>query len=165
MSKPPIKIIAVFQIVGGLFSILFMGWALVTQMSDIISTMIVLGELLIDIFAVVAGITLWRGTAFGRRASMVIQAIQLPKITSPAVIFIFSFGFDLWLHASSSVFGVQTAFFGSNQVFLNVQNATVDFGVSITAIIALVILSKYVPAPRTSPGPLPPSPPSAWPAI
>jgi hypothetical protein len=75
----------------------------------------------------------------------------------------FSFGFDLWVYASSSVVGFQTAFFGSNQFFLNVRNAPVGFGISITAIIALVILNKYKPAERTSLGPLPPPPPNDWP--
>jgi hypothetical protein len=84
MSKVPIRVIAVLQLIGGLFSMAFIGWALVTQMSDIISTIIGIGELLIDIFGIVAGITQSRGTSFGRKASMAIQAIQLPKDNFPS---------------------------------------------------------------------------------
>ncbi len=94
---------------------------------------------------------------------MAIQVIQLPKIISPTIIFMFSFGFDLWVHASPPLFGIQFSVFGNNQVFLNVQNAPVDFGISITAIIALLILKKYKPAGRTSLEPLPPPPPVEWP--
>jgi hypothetical protein len=162
MFKIPIRIIAVLQIIGGLSSIAFIGWALVTQMTDIASMTIGSGEVLIDIFGIFAGISLWRGTSFGRKSSIAIQAIQVPKIISPLIIFTFSFGFDLWVHASATALGIQTAFFGSNQFFVNVQNAPVDFGISITAIIALVILNKYRPAARTSIVSLPPPPPNDW---
>jgi len=36
---------------------------------------------------------------------MAIQAIQVPKVISPLIIFTFSFGFDLWIHASATVVG------------------------------------------------------------
>ena len=120
-------------------------------------------EICIDGLAVVAGIALWRGTSFGRKTSIAIQAIQLPKIVSPAVIFKFSFGFDFWIHASSSIVGFQTAFLGSNQFFLNVHNvhgAPIDIGVSVTALVALVILAKYKPIERVPPEGLPPLPTS-----
>ena len=172
MSKVPIRIIALLQIIGGLFTMTFLAWtlasqtsALVTEMRGIISGAIMIGELCIDIFAVVSGVTLWRGTSFGRKASIAIQVIQLPKISFPSIIFMFSFGFDLWVYVSSSIVGFQTSFFGSNQIFLMVQNLPVSgFGISVTAIIALVILNKYKPAVRTALGPLPPLPPSEWPA-
>jgi hypothetical protein len=166
MSKVPIRIIAGLQIIGGLFSMVFIVWALVTQIRNIFAFGIGIGEIFVDIFSVVAGIALWCGTSFGRKASMAVQAIQLPKIISPALIFMFSFGFDFWLHSSSSAFGFQTAFFGNNQVFIGVgvQDVPVDLGVSVTAIIALVILKKYKPTVRTSLRPSPPLPPSEWPA-
>ena len=171
MSKVPIRIIAVLQIIGGLFIVAITGWELVTQTSSavhqiagIFAILIALLESFVAIFAVVAGITLWRGTSFGRRASMAVQAIQLPKIISPALIFMFSFGFDFWLHASSSFLGFQTVFFGNNQIFIGVgvQDMPVDLGVSVTAIIALVVLKKFKPVARTSLRPSPPLPPSEW---
>ena len=149
------------QIIGGLIGIVSFSWVIVTQMSNVFSGMIGIIEVIIDILAVVAGIALWGGRSFGRKASLAIQLIQLPKITSPAIIFLFSFGFDFWVHASpSGIVGFQFSVF-FNQIFLNVPNAPVDFGVSITAIIAIAILKKYQPAPRTG-GPLPPPPPSDW---
>lgn len=100
------------QIIGGLLSMAFTGWAMVTQMSNILSAPIGIIEVLIDTLAVVAGITLWRETSFGRKASIVVQFIQLPKITSPVIIFLFSFGFDFWLHASpSGIVGFQYSIF------------------------------------------------------
>src|SRR5258706_9738849 len=127
MSKVPIRIIAVLQIIGGLLGIAFTSWTMATQMSNILSAPIGVIEVLIDFLAVVAGIALWRETSFGRKASIVIQLIQLPKIASPAIVFLFSFGFDVWVHASSSgVVGIQTSV-SFNQLFLNVPNAPVDF--------------------------------------
>jgi len=80
---------------------------------------------------------------------------------SPTLVFLFSFGFDVWVHASpSGVAGIEFSVL-NHQLFLNVQNAPVSFGISITAIIALVILKKYQPEPRTA-GPLPPPPSTDW---
>ena len=162
MSKVPIRVIAVFQIIGGLFSMAFIAWALLAQVRDILSVGVGIGELLVDTLSVVAG-----GTSSGRKASMAIQIIQLPKIISPSLVLMFSFGFDFWVHASSAALGFQTAFLGNNQVFIGVgvQDVPVDLGVSVTAIIALVILNKYKPVARTPVGPLPPPPPNDWPAI
>jgi hypothetical protein len=167
MSKVPIRVIAVFQIIGGLFSMAFIAWALLAQVRDILSVGVGIGEILVDTLGVVAGIMLWGGTSSGRKASMAIQIIQLPKIISPSLVFMFSFGFDFWVHASSAALGFQTAFLGNNQVFIGVgvQDVPVDLGVSVTAIIALVILNKYKPVARTPVGPLPPPPPNDWPAI
>jgi hypothetical protein len=161
MSRLPVRTIAILQIAGGAFTFCYIAWSLVTQLANIASGIIGIVELLIDIAAVVAGITLWRGTSFGRKASLAIQFIQLPKVTSPAIIFLFTFGFDVWVHASpDGLVGIQFSVF-NHQLFLNVPNAPVNFGISITAIIALVILKKYVPEPRTA-GPLPPPPPTDW---
>jgi hypothetical protein len=161
MSKVPIRIIAILEIIGGLFGMVFVIWAMIHQTSNIFSRMIGIVEVLIEILAVVAGTALWAETSFGRKASLAIQLIQLPKITSPAIIFMFSFGFDVWVHASSDgVVGIQTSV-SFNQLFLNVPNAPVDFGISITAIIALAILKKYEPPSRAL-GPLPPPPPGNW---
>ena len=161
MSRIPVRTIAVFQIIGGALSFCFIAWSLVTQASNIASAIIGVFELLIDTAAVVAGITLWLGTPFGRKASLAIQTIQLPKIVSPAMIFLFSFGFDVWVHASApGLIGIQFSVL-DHQLFFNVPNAPVDFGVSLTAIIALIILKKYQPEPRTA-GPMPPPPPIDW---
>jgi hypothetical protein len=161
MSKVPIRIIAVLEMLGGLFGMVSTSWAIVTQTSNIFSIVIGMVEVLIDVFAVVAGIALWAETSFGRKASLAIQLIQLPKITSPAIIFMFSFGFDVWVHASPfGVVGFQTSV-SFNQLVLNLPNSTVDFGVSLTAIIALAILKKYEPRSRVL-GRLPPPPPDDW---
>jgi hypothetical protein len=161
MSRIPVRTIAILQIIAGILGFCFIAWSMVTQLPNIASGIIGIVELLIDIAAVVAGITLWRGTSFGRKASLAIQFIQLPKIMSPAIVFLFTFGFDVWVHASSfGLVGIQFSIF-NNQLFLNVQNAPVDFGISITAIIALVILKNYKPKPRTA-GLLPPPPPTDW---
>lgn len=144
----------------------FLVWAMIAQTSNIFSRAIGVVEVLIEIFAVVAGIALWIETSFGRKASMAIQLIQLPKITSPAIIFMFSFGFDVWVHASSDgLVGFQTSVF-FNQLFFNVPNAPIDFGFSVTAIIALVILKRFKPPSRgVRVRRLPPPPPHDWSAV
>jgi hypothetical protein len=158
MSKVPIKTIAILQIIGGVSSIVFTHW---TQIPNVGSLTIGIIEFLIELFAIVAGIALWCETSFGRKASVAIQTIQLPKIMSAPIFFMFSFGLDVWVHASTSgVVGIQFSIF-NNQLFLNVPNAPGALGISVTSIIALIILKKYQPEPRPA-RPVPPPPPDDW---
>ena len=137
MSNIPTKTIAILQIIGGVAGIVFMPWTQIPNI-NIFSLPVIILEILIDLLAIAAGIALWCETSFGRKASVAVQLIQLPKITSPAILFMFSFGLDFWVHASpSGIVGFQFSVF-CTQIVLNVPNAPVDFGVSVTAIIALV---------------------------
>src|SRR5262249_43826494 len=96
--------------------------------------------------SLVAGVALWRDNSFGRKASIVVQAIQLPKIVSPLIIFTFSFGFDLWVHIlltrGFSSLGFEFKFLAFNQFFFNVQDAPFGLGVSIIACISLAMLLR-----------------------
>ena len=157
-----IRIIAVLEIVGGVTGLGFFGWLLLTGSWTIASLLFGVLITAIDILAIVGGVALWRGTPFGRKASILIQLIQIPKIISPTIIFLFSFGFDLWIHFLTgnelSTIGFQTAVFASTQFFLNVPGAPTGIGVSITGIVFLLVLLKHKPEePRES---LPPPPPS-----
>jgi hypothetical protein len=159
MSKIPIKVIAVLQIIGGIASVVFMPWTQILHI-NILALPIAIIVLLINLLAVVAGIALWGETSFGRNASLAVQAIQLPKIMSAAIVFMFSFGLDVWVHASAGgVVGIQFSIF-NNQLFLNVPDAPGALGISITSVIALVILKKYKPENR--PARQVPPPPPNW---
>ena len=142
-----IKTIAIFEIVGGVVGILFCIYSSVVS-GFAFNVMIVIPiSLGIFILSLVAGIFLWNGSEKGRKASMVVQVIQLPKIVSPAFIFMFSFGFDLFPHITLvkdfSNIGVQFRILADGQLFVNSEGAPFLLGFSIPAIIALVKLSNY----------------------
>lgn len=103
----------------------------------------------IYLLSLLSGISLWRGRSFGRKASIIIQLIQLPKIISPALIFMFSFGFDFWihylLHGNFSTLGFEFRFLAFQQFFSGVEDAPLGFGLSIPAFIFLIILFNYKP--------------------
>jgi hypothetical protein len=161
MSKFLIRAISVLEIVGGLAGIGLITWSVLSQPLDFRAFPVFLFAVGVDCLSLAAGIALWRGTSFGQRASIAVQLIQIPKIVSPAIIFMFSFGFDLWIHflitdTFSSV-GFQTTLFAYNQLFLNVGGAPFDIGVSVTGIVFLFALLRYRPRKPTEV--LPPPPP------
>ena len=98
MKRVWLRVISVLEIIGGIFGLAFMGWVVLTNPMNIFNIIIAIVAVGIYVLSFVAGVALWRGRAFGRIASIIVQAIQLPKIFSPAIIFIFSFGFDVWIH-------------------------------------------------------------------
>jgi hypothetical protein len=160
MSQVPIKVIAVLQLIGGVAGVVFLPWAQIPHVNVLVWPIAII-VLLINLLAVIAAIALWCEMSFGRAVSLAIQTIQLPKIMSAPLVFMFSFGLDVWVHASpSGVVGIQFSIF-NNQLFLNVPNAPGAFGISITSIIALVILRKFQ-AERRPAKPLPPPPPNDW---
>ena len=149
MAKVWIRIISALEIVGGVIGIVFVIWWLSTTPFNLFS--LVLAPLPIGIYllSLTAGVALWRGSSFGRNASIIVQAIQLPKITSPLVIFMFSFGFDAWVHIllakGSANLGFELRFLAFNQFFINVRDAPIGLGVSIMACIFLSLLVRYKP--------------------
>jgi hypothetical protein len=121
----------------------------------------------IYILSLVAGIELWRDTSFGRKASILVQVIQIPKIISPIIIFLFSCGFDFWIHllftGGYSTFGFQFQFLTFNQFLFNVPDAPIGLGLSLTGLVFLAILWNHKPG-RVEPilSPSEPPPPVSW---
>src|SRR4029077_20383200 len=98
MAKAWIRIIAVLEIIGGIVGIILTAWQIAVSPINIFTIIFGLVILGIYVLSLIAGVALWQCRPFGRTASIIVQAIQLPKIISPAIIFTFSFGLDLWIH-------------------------------------------------------------------
>jgi hypothetical protein len=166
MTKTLIRIIAVLEIIGGVCGIGYVAQGLVGTPFN--AFLMVLTPFVVGIYvlSLVAGVALWRGSAFGRNAAIIVQAIQVPKLISPPIIFIFSFGFDLWVHCIWSEAGTTVGFelklLAFNQFFINMWGASVGLGVSITAVIFLIVLVRYTPRTDSAvySSPPPPPPPS-----
>jgi len=149
MSNIWIRIISVLEIIGGISGIASVMWEFLTTPINRprLFTAIALVVYVISLFA---GIALWRGHSLGRVASIVVQAIQLPKYMSQLFIFTFSFGFDAYVYgiltnSLQPVFGFEVRFLAFNQLFVNVADAPVGFGISIPACVFLAILWKFKP--------------------
>jgi hypothetical protein len=135
---------------GGVFGTAFVAWQVFTIPINTLTLVLALITEAIYAFCLVAGIALWREHPFGRLASIVVQAIQLPKYFSQVLIFMFSFGFDAYVYGiltanGSPMFGLKFNFFAFNQLFINASEAPAGFGVSITACIFLTILLRVKP--------------------
>jgi len=163
MSKTWVRIISVLEIVGGVFGIGDVIWVLLATPFNALTLILAPIPISIYILSLVAGIALWRDNLFGRKASIVVQAIQLPKIVSPLIIFTFSFGFDIWVHilftSEFSKLGFEFRSLADNEFFFNVQDAPISLGVSITACIFLAMLLRHRPGKTEEAAILPPPPP------
>jgi hypothetical protein len=161
-----VRLIAVLEIIGGVFGVGFLIWGLSTAPFNPLLLLLVPIAVSIYIFSLVAGVALWRGSTFGRQASIIVQAIQLPKLVSPPLIFIFSFGCDVWIHylwsAGSASVGFEFKLLAFNQFFVNVRGAPLGLGVSITAAIFLAMLVRYKPDLVSVTYSPPPPPPVGW---
>lgn len=161
MSKAWMRIISVLEMIGGAVGVGLVIWWLLATPVNAFTVAIAPIPISIYIFSFVAGVSLWRGSSFGRKASIVVQVIQLPKVVSPFIIFMFSFGLDLWVHTlfaeGFSTVGFEFRALAFHQFFINVQ-APVGIGVSLTAVISLVMLIRYKPEGTQEVAMLPPAP-------
>jgi len=161
-----IRIISALEIVGGVFGIGFVIWVMLKMPFNVFSG--ALGVISIGIYALslVAGIALWGGRPFGRKASIIVQTIQVPKLVSPLFTFIFSFGFDLWVHyllaGNFATLGFEFRFLAFNQLFINLPGAPLGLGVSISAFFFLTVLFRYQPEKTVNETAPPPPPPEDW---
>ena len=163
MSKTWVRIISVLEIVGGMAGIGLVIWALLATPFNALTLIIAPIPISIYILSLVAGVALWRDNSFGCKASIIVQAIQLPKIVSPLIIFTFSFGFDIWVHIlltrEFSKLGFEFRPLADNEFFFNVPDAPFGLGVSITACIFLAMLRRHKPGRAKEAVILPPPPP------
>ena len=163
MRKVLLRIIAVLEMIGGVFGIFFVCWVALTCDIDVVSMIVGGVEIAIFALSLAAGIALWRTHPFGRKESIVIQAIQIPKIVSPAIVFMFSFGFDVWIHylqgSRLANVGFDLRLLANSQLFINVPHTPSGFGISISACVFLLALIKQAPdaSHEFEPPPLPPS--------
>ena len=144
-----IKTIAILEVIGGIVGILFMFYGAVASGFEFGFMLVGPISLGIFILSLVAGILLWKGKERGRKASIVVQFIQLPKLMSPALIFMYSFGFDLFPHITLvkdfSNVGIQFRVLADGQLFVNSAGAPLLLGISVPSIIALIKLWNYDP--------------------
>lgn len=155
MSKFWIRLIAILEIIGGLSGVVFVALELIAAPPN--RATLILGAIALAVYllSLIAGITLWMERPFGRDASIIIQAIQIPKYTSQVLIFLFSFGFDAYVYGivtsnAQTVFGVEFKFLAFYRLFVNVLDAPAGFGISIPGCAFLVMLLRYKPK-RTIP--------------
>lgn len=147
MNNVWIKGISIVEIIGGVVGILFMVYVAVSSDFALNVMVIIPIGLAIFVLSLIAGVSLWRNTEFGRKVSIVVQFLQLVKVMSPAFTFMFSFGFDLFPHLTLvdgfSTIGIQFRFLADGQFFLMSEGRPIFIGVSIPAIIALIKLQNY----------------------
>jgi hypothetical protein len=141
------RAVAACEIVGGISGTAFLLWELANTSVNIATMFIAAVILLIYVFSLIAGLLLWRDHRWGRLSSIIVQAIQLPKIASPAVIFNICIGLDLYPYLMVSNYG----FFGIGfelkllafyQLHIGVPFPGIALGVSIPACIFLTALIK-----------------------
>ena len=147
MSKVWTRPLAVFEIVGGIFGIAFVIWQLVAGQNSWLTLVFALIAFVVYALSFVAGIALLHNHRYGRIGSIIVQCIQLPKYSSELFVFMFSFGFDVYLYfglinGTNVITGLNFKFLAFNQLFVNVANAPVIFGVSISSSLFLTMLLK-----------------------
>ena len=159
------RIISILEIIGGVSGVMFIIWWFLVSPFNIYSLLLAPIPAAVSIFSIFAGYWLWTGHRFGRISSIIVQAIQVLKIFSPLIIFMFSFGFDVWVqflisNDGFSNLGIEFRFLSFNQLFFGVENAPTGLGISITALAFLLMLINYRPKVFEEKIEIPPQPPS-----
>ena len=167
MNKALRRLIAGLEVIGGIGGLVILAKQLPTFPLEI--HVIVLAPVAICIFllSLIAGLLLWRDHRAGRMASIIVQVIQLPKLFSPLLSFMFSFGFDVYPYVvvARGVSRVDVGFqlFAFYNLYLNQPRIPVAFGISIPAAAFLIMLLRYKPDDKSGKV-MPPPPPtnSEW---
>jgi hypothetical protein len=162
MPKVLRRLISLLELIGGTCGLVLLAKQI--PYFRVEANVIILLPIAIGIFlmSLVAGALLWRDHRAGRIASIIVQAIQLPKLASPLLIFMFSFGLDFYpyIAVTRGVFDAEVDFkvLAFYNLYLNQPRFPFAFGISIPAIAFLIMLLRYKPeraSGKMMPPPLP----------
>ena len=140
------KSIAVLEIVGGVCGLPSVLYRLTRQEFWLGNLALATVLVAIYLLAIFAGVMLWRDTRTGRVATIVAQLIQLPKLVTPGLTFMVSYGLDLSVLIVSSPgpsgYGISFDLrAGAHHLFLvNTTGLPVAFGLSVVSCLALATL-------------------------
>jgi hypothetical protein len=156
--------------VGGAVGFGLLVWMLLGAPLNIPTAVLALLMLAVNALSFVAGVALWSGSRAGRTLSIIIQAIQLPKVVSQQVIFLFSFGLDVWASIAPTAgggwaLGFHFNFLAMSQVFFNAPvGGFALVGMSLSSIVFLALLIRYKGEGEADAGgpPTVPPPPPDW---
>jgi hypothetical protein len=159
-----VRMIAILEMLGGVAGVGVVFWQILAAPDEDPSVTLAPVAAALYLFSFVAGLLLWGKKPFGRKASMAIQVLQVPKLMSPQIAFIFSVGCDFWVHylwrEGFTILGFELKLLAFHQIFIAEPNAPFLFGISITAPIFLAVLGRYNPNSLSSREP--PAPPVEW---
>jgi hypothetical protein len=138
------RIIAALEMVGGVAGALLFIWRLTESPLSVGTLILAVIAFAVYILSAVAGIALWRGCPFGNTTSIIVQAIQVPKVLSPVFVWTFSLGFDAFLYVvqmnNGIKYGIEFKVLAFHQLFLNFTSAPFGAGLSLTALTCLMVL-------------------------
>jgi hypothetical protein len=143
-----LRVIALVEAVGGACGFGFVVWALLSVSVDARTALVALFVLGVNALSFVAGVALWGRSRAGRTLSIIVQAVQLPKIVTQQMVFLFSFGLDAWVYTAQAgpkaIMGFQFTLLPSSQLFFNAVGNPVNLaGVSVSSIAFLAVLIVY----------------------
>jgi hypothetical protein len=141
------RVIGGIEIVGGVSGVAILSWEMSQVQINPILLLLALFLYSLYLLSFVAGVLLWRDHKWGRIASIIVQAAQLPKIFTPIIIFNICFGLDIYPHlfvGTQGFFtiGVDMKILSFHQFHINAPFPGVALGVSIPACIFLTALIK-----------------------
>jgi len=145
------KAIAALEVLGGALGILTVVWLLV-QGPNLGLLVVGIAFLALFIASVVAGLWLWRGDPRGLPLSTVVQAVQVPVVSSSLVYYAYSLVGLLVTVSGALSFEGELHLWSSGSLVVGAPVTEWRIGVNVVALAALAVL---VHARRTLPHSLP----------
>lgn len=147
MAKFWLLVISSLEVIGGCFGLYVTVWRLIETPAASLVFLPTLVAATIFAFSAFSGVALWQSRRIGYVGSIIIQAIQLPKLISKLIVFSFSFGFDTyvyWLRAKEfSTLQIDFKPLAFYDLEINTTDAPIGIGFSISAAIFIALLLKY----------------------
>ncbi len=148
MTYKAAKAIALFQIAGGVVGVLMGLWPFLKIGSAEGGVSVLVGYYAICLFfsalyafSLWAGLELWKGKRIGYTASMWVQALQIPLISSQYLVYNFVSGISL--AAIVGVFGPSIKFLLGNSFSLGFDRPGAPFAVGINCLAILILIFLY----------------------
>lgn len=146
------RVIAIWEVVGGFLGIIVSIWYLFVNVVTPINLLIYAIFIGLYVLSGVAGLFLWKNQRRGISWSILIQALQIPVVTSPVLIYLFALPLAIVLMLygvftgpeTSMGFHVQVLFLPDWSLRFGGTEGQFVLGVNVVALICLVYLSSHL---------------------
>ena len=136
------SVIVLYEVGAGALSLVKFVTSLGSQSVSARGAVLVTALLVASVASIVAGVLLYRGEERGRRLSLVVQALQIPRLTLPGLAYGLAIGVEVRLRLSGGLLGLDGAVHSALTLAFGSHGLPLYLGINLLSLVVFLRLMR-----------------------